>query len=87
MSDQARVSSIDALESFRAELIQYITKARAALDGAGSEVRRTILIDRKVCSKEGSAFSHCIAVMGAMYEVSPLPSLATDKARTEEDCP
>jgi division protein CdvB (Snf7/Vps24/ESCRT-III family) len=41
MSDQARISSIDALESFRADLIQYIAKARAALDAPAFEVRRT----------------------------------------------
>jgi len=41
MPDQARVSSIDALESFRADLIQYIAKARAALDSASFETRRT----------------------------------------------
>lgn len=41
MSEQARVSSIDALEQFRAELIQYILKARTALEEASSDVRRT----------------------------------------------
>jgi len=41
MSGPAKVSSIDALEAFRASLIRYIEKARAALDEAESEVRRT----------------------------------------------
>lgn len=41
MSDQARVSSIDALEAFRADLIQYVEKARVALEDAEGEVRRT----------------------------------------------
>lgn len=41
MSSQARITSIDALESFRAELIQYITKARVALEDMTSETRRT----------------------------------------------
>ena len=41
MSDQARVSSIDALELFRSDLIQYIMKARTALEEASSDVRRT----------------------------------------------
>lgn len=40
MADQANVSSIDALESFRAELIQFIEKARVALDEAEGVVRR-----------------------------------------------
>lgn len=41
MSDQARVSSVEALESFRADLIQYITKVRAALDGMTGDAKRT----------------------------------------------
>lgn len=41
MSDQVRVSSIDALEAFRADLIQYVEKARVALEDAEGEVRRT----------------------------------------------
>ena len=41
MSNQARVSSIDALESFRSQLIQYIGKARVALEDMTSEARRT----------------------------------------------
>jgi len=41
MSDQVKVSSIDALEAFRADLIQYIAKARTALEDMEGEVRRT----------------------------------------------
>jgi hypothetical protein len=41
MSDQVRISSIDALETFRADLIQYVEKARVALEDAESEARRT----------------------------------------------
>ncbi|MCX6876981.1 MAG: hypothetical protein NTW21_24675 [Verrucomicrobia bacterium] len=41
MSNQARISSIDALEAFRAELIQYIEKARVALEDMTGEARRT----------------------------------------------
>lgn len=41
MSDQARISSIEALEAFRADLIKYVEKARIALEDAESEVRRT----------------------------------------------
>jgi hypothetical protein len=41
MDGQANVSSIDALESFRADLIQFLEKARVALEDAESEVRRT----------------------------------------------
>lgn len=41
MSAQARISSIDALESFRADLVQFIEKARVALENAEGEIRRT----------------------------------------------
>lgn len=41
MAEQARVSSVDALEAFRSDLIQYIEKARVALEDAEGEVRRT----------------------------------------------
>ncbi|MEI8038841.1 MAG: hypothetical protein WCJ14_10655 [Verrucomicrobiota bacterium] len=41
MSNQVRISSTDALEAFRADLIQYVEKARVALEDAESQVRRT----------------------------------------------
>ena len=41
MSDQANVSSIDALEAFRADLIRYVERARVALEDSEGEVRRT----------------------------------------------
>ena len=41
MSEQAKVSSVDALEAFRADLIQYVEKARVALEDAEGDVRRT----------------------------------------------
>ena len=41
MADHANVTSTDALESFRAALIQYIEKARVALEDAEGGVRRT----------------------------------------------
>jgi hypothetical protein len=41
MSDQVKVTSIDALEAFRADLIQYIAKARVALEDMEGDVRRT----------------------------------------------
>jgi DNA repair ATPase RecN len=40
MATQAKVTSTEALEAFRAKLIIYLTKARRALDDAGEEVRR-----------------------------------------------
>ena len=41
MSDQVKISSIDALEVFRADLVQYIAKARVALEDMEGDVRRT----------------------------------------------
>lgn len=41
MSDQVQISSIDALEAFRADLIQYISRARVALEDMEGDVRRT----------------------------------------------
>jgi hypothetical protein len=50
MSGQAKISSIDALEAFRADLIRYIEKARVALEDMEGDVRRTqtwLDVDRK----------------------------------------
>jgi len=41
MATQAKVTSTEALESFRASLIVFLTKARRSLDDAGDEARRT----------------------------------------------
>lgn len=41
MSDQVRITSIDAIEAFRGDLIQYISKARTALEDMEGDVRRT----------------------------------------------
>ena len=41
MPERAQVTSIEAVESFRAKLVIYITKARAALEEAADEVQRT----------------------------------------------
>ena len=41
MADQAKVTSIDVLESFRARMIVFLTKSRRAVDEATDEIRRT----------------------------------------------
>lgn len=41
MSNQARITSIDSLEAFRADLIRYVNEARSALEDMVSDVRRT----------------------------------------------
>ena len=41
MSEQAKVTSLDALERFRADLIIFINTAHRCVDEAGDEVRRT----------------------------------------------
>lgn len=43
MPDQAHVTSLEALEKFRASLITYLTKARPALEEVSSEILRTRL--------------------------------------------
>lgn len=43
MGNQARVTTTDAFESFRASLILFLGKARRSVDDAGDEVRRTRL--------------------------------------------
>lgn len=40
MAEQARVTSIDALELFRAKLINYLTTAHQHLDSVSDDVRR-----------------------------------------------
>ncbi|MEI6560692.1 MAG: hypothetical protein WCO68_01240 [Verrucomicrobiota bacterium] len=41
MATQAKITSLDALESLRSHLIVFMAKARRALDNAGDEVRGT----------------------------------------------
>ena len=41
MAGQARVTSLDALEKFRADLIVFVTTAHRCVDEVGDEVRRT----------------------------------------------
>jgi len=51
MAEQAHVSSIDAIEIFRAELIAYLSKTRPVVEDACDEVARTrewIENDRRV---------------------------------------
>jgi uncharacterized protein YfaQ (DUF2300 family) len=41
MGTQARVTSVDALDAFRASMVIFVTKARQAVDAARDGVRRT----------------------------------------------
>ena len=41
MAEQAKITSLDALEMFRANLIVFMTTAHRCVDEAGDEVRRT----------------------------------------------
>ena len=41
MAEQAKITSLDALERFRADLIIFMTTAHRCVDEAGDEVRRT----------------------------------------------
>ena len=44
MSDQAKVTSLDALDELRASLIIFMSKARRSLDDAGTFERRLSLL-------------------------------------------
>lgn len=41
MAEQAKITSIDALEAFRANLIIFLTKTHNSVDEVGDEIRRT----------------------------------------------
>ena len=41
MSEQVKVTSIDALEAFRANLIVFLTKAHQSIDEVSDAIRRT----------------------------------------------
>jgi DNA repair exonuclease SbcCD ATPase subunit len=41
MAEQAKVSSLDALEIFRTSLIAFLTRAHQSVDQVGDEIRRT----------------------------------------------
>ena len=41
MADHAKITSLDALESFRASLIIFLAKSNRALDQVADEVKRT----------------------------------------------
>ncbi len=41
MADQAKITSLDALESFRASLIVFLSKARRSMDEVRDAVKRT----------------------------------------------
>ena len=41
MPDRAHVTSVDALEAFRANLIIYLTKARSTIEEVSTDVQRT----------------------------------------------
>ena len=43
MADRAQVTSVEAVESFRADLIVFLTRARAALEEASDDAMRTRL--------------------------------------------
>jgi len=43
MADRSQVTSVEAIESFRADLIVYLSKARPTVEEVGNEVMRTRL--------------------------------------------
>ena len=67
----AKVTSIDALEVFRASLIVFLNKAHSALDQAGDEVRRTRswIVQEQRTHWENEARRHARALAQAEQEL------------------
>lgn len=94
MAERARVSSVEALEAFRASLIVYLDKAGRSLDEIADEVKRTrawLEQDRRMYwkaelrrrnkvleMKQQELFS---AQIGGLSEPSPIHRAAVRKAK------
>jgi hypothetical protein len=94
MAERARVSSVEALETFRASLIVYLDKAGRSLDEIADEVKRTrawLEQDRKMYwksehrkrskileMKQQELFS---AQIGGLSDPSPIHRAAVRKAK------
>jgi hypothetical protein len=71
MATHAKLTSVDALEGFRASLIVFLSKTHSALDQAGDEVRRTrswIQHDQRT-HWEGEARRRAVALAQAEQEL------------------
>jgi hypothetical protein len=98
MPERAKVSSIEAIESFRANLIVYLEKARAALDDVSDEVSRTRawlsderrgywenelrIRNRKLEEKQAALFT---SRMATLKNVTQTELTAMTKAKRERD--
>ena len=96
MADQAHVSSIEAIETFRAELIAYLSKTRPIVEDACDEVTRTrewIENDRRVywenqARRRGRALEDAqqalfSAKLSNLRDVRTAEQMAVVKARRE----
>ena len=94
MAEQAQVTSVEAIESFRASLILYLSKARPALEEVSGEVLRTRLWlqedQRKFWEKELRVRSRKLeraqaelfsARLSKLQEVSSLQQMAVHRAQ------
>jgi len=67
MADRAQVTSVEAVESFRADLIVFLTKARSVLEEACDEVLRT---RQWVQNDQRRLWEHEIKVRARILEVA-----------------
>ena len=71
MATHAKVTSIDALEAFRASLIVFLNKAHSALDQVGDDIRRTRswIVQEQRTHWENEARRHARALAQAEQEL------------------
>jgi hypothetical protein len=94
MPQKAHVTSLDALEAFRSNLVVYVSQARPALDEASAEVLRTRLwleneqrlhwenqIRRRTKELEQAQQALFSARLGALSKETALDQLAVHRAK------
>ncbi len=94
MPDRARVTSLEAIESFRTNLILFVSKARPALEDVSADVLRVRLwledeqrihwenqVRRRTKVLEQAQQAHSSARMANLREASTTEQMAVRKAR------
>src|SRR5688572_5341367 len=89
MSEQAKVTSLDALDGLRAGLVIFLSKARRSLDDAGDELRRMrAWLQHDMRTKWENEVRKCARVLEAAEQElfsAQLSSLRDDIARQQMD--
>ena len=81
MTNRAHVDSLEAIESFRAALIVYLSKSRQALEVATGEIVRTRLwleTDRRIYWE--NHVRRCTKELELAHEQSRLPEMPSARA-------